>query len=195
MEYKLPNEVKIILDKFQNAGYQIYIVGGAVRDLLMGREVTDWDFTTDAKPEEILKVVPDGFYENKLIKCVGDPSKRFQEDALRLIRAIRIATQLEFDIEKKTFNAIKNNSDLIKEVANERIRDELLKLLGCMNPRLPSPSPDNATSLRAGSGEAIGGQAYMGILKLREVGLLQIILPELEKCFGIKQQGPKHERI
>src|SRR3989344_7170958 len=65
MDYKLPNEVTIILDKFKEARYHIYIVGGAVRDLLMGRAVTDWDFTTDAKPEEILKVSPEGFYDNK----------------------------------------------------------------------------------------------------------------------------------
>ena len=257
MKYKLPNEVIDILNKFSQAKYQIYIVGGAVRDLLMGKEVKDWDFTTDAKPEEILKVIPEGFYDNKfgtvglavgdgifeittmrkegvyedfrrptkvywtnkieedlarrdftvnaialsviptnvgiqlrsnsphlltdpfngqadiknkLIRAVGEPSKRFQEDALRLIRAIRIASQLEFEIDPKTFDAIKTNADLIKEIANERIRDELFKILTYVNP-------------------------YIGIIKLREVGLLQIILPELERCFGIVQQGPKHDRV
>ena len=258
MNYTLPKEVKNILDKFQKSEYQIYIVGGAVRDLLMGTEVSDWDFTTDAKPKEILKVFPEGFYDNKfgtvgletklgvfeittmrkegmykdhrhpeevgwtnkieedlarrdftvnaialsvdeklvdpykgatdikskLIKAVGDPASRFQEDALRLIRAIRIATQLEFEIDEKTFLAIKENADSIKEIAWERIRDELFKILSSANPRLPSPD-----------GEASGGQAYTGIIKLREAGLLQIILPELEKCFGIIQEGPKHSRV
>lgn len=256
--YTLPDAVKNILDKFKDAGFQIYIVGGAVRDLLMGKEVSDWDFTTDAKPEEILKIIPDGFYDNKfgtvgipvkhhlpgvskqspmvhlegeileittmrkegdyrdhrhpeevgwtnkieedlarrdftinaialsgdkivdpyhgqddindkLIRTVGNPNDRFQEDALRLIRAIRIATELEFDIDPKTFSAIKENSSLIKEIAWERIREELFKILESKNP-------------------------YNGTTKLRQAGLLQIILPELEKCFGIVQEGPKHDR-
>ena len=65
MNYQIPNEVKIILDKFREAKFQIYIVGGAVRDILMKKEIHDWDFTTDAKPEEILKLFPHGFYDNK----------------------------------------------------------------------------------------------------------------------------------
>ncbi len=240
----LPNEVKIIIKKFLDAGYQIYIVGGAVRDLLMNREVNDWDFTTDATPEQILKVIPEGYYDNKfgtvglnigdgvfeittmrkegdykdfrhptiegwtykieedlgrrdftinalalsadekiidpfsgqddlknkIIKTVGNPNDRFKEDALRLIRAIRIATQLEFEIDKNTFLAIKENRGIIKEVANERVRDELFKLLGSTNP-------------------------YIGIVSLREAGILEIILPELEKCFGLVQEGPKHDRV
>ncbi len=244
MNYTLPNEVKIILDKFQKAHFQIYIVGGAVRDLLMDKAVNDWDFTTDAQPEETLKLFPEGFYDNKfgtvgissglgtleittmrkegdykdfrhptkvgwtnkieedlarrdftinalalssvgnivdpfqgqddiknkIIRTVGDPKKRFQEDALRLIRAIRIATQLGFEIDTKTLQAIKENAHLIKEIAKERIRDELFKTLASDNP-------------------------YQGMIKLREAGLLQIILPELEACFGIVQEGPKHDRV
>lgn len=249
MNYTLPEEVHNILDKFKKASFQIYIVGGAVRDLLMNRPVEDWDFTTDAKPEEILKIIPEGFYDNKFgtvgvavkdgifeittmrkegdykdfrhpskvgwtnkieedlarrdftinaiaasvistfvgiqlidpfhgeqdiknktIRCVGDPVKRFQEDALRLIRAIRIATELEFDIDEKTFRAIKQNANLISKIAWERIRDELFKLLASQN-------------------------AYDGIVKLKDAGLLQIILPELEKCSGLKQEGPKHDRV
>ncbi|MDP3733152.1 MAG: hypothetical protein Q8Q91_01290, partial [Candidatus Daviesbacteria bacterium] len=64
-DYTLPSGVKNILDRFTKAGYQIYIVGGAVRDLLMDKNISDWDFTTDAKPEEILKLFPEGFYDNK----------------------------------------------------------------------------------------------------------------------------------
>ena len=55
MEIKLPESVTEILNKFEKGGFEIYIVGGAVRDLLMGRLVNDWDFTTSATPEEILK--------------------------------------------------------------------------------------------------------------------------------------------
>ncbi len=256
METKLPQEVLEILNKLKEYNYQIYIVGGAVRDLILGKEVKDWDFTTDAKPEEILKLFTTGFYdnkfgtvgvpisstrgveleeranvygvyevttmrkegdyhdhrhpaeiawtnkieedlarrdftinalamdanlkvidpfngkedlENKLIRAVGDPNQRFKEDALRLMRAIRIATELEFEIEKETFLAITKNVELIKEIAWERIRDELFKILSSANP-------------------------YIGIIKLREAGILEIILPEVEKCFGIYQEGPKHER-
>ncbi len=244
MHYTLPKDVENLLEKFKTAGFQIYIVGGAVRDLLMNKQVTNWDFTTDAKPEEILKVIPEGFYDNrfgtvglavdsgifeittmrkegiykdfrhpsgvswtnkieedlarrdftvnaialsadekitdpfngqndiknKLIKAVGNPSQRFQEDALRLMRAIRIAAELEFEIDKKTFEAIKQNANLIKEIAWERIRDELFKILA-------SGNPDT------------------GIIRLREVKISQIILPELEKCFGIIQKGPRHTRV
>ena len=65
MDYTLPKHVKNILEKFQKNKFQIYIVGGAVRDILMKKEIHDWDFTTDAKPEEILKFFPEGFYDNK----------------------------------------------------------------------------------------------------------------------------------
>lgn len=253
MDYTLPNRVKSILEKFEKNKFQIYIVGGAVRDLLMGKKVEDWDFTTDAKPDEILKILPDGFYDNKfgtvglkstsevgfdssevnafeittmrkegvykdhrhpvdvswtnkieedlarrdftinaialssdnklidpfqgqqdikdkIIRAVGDPNIRFQEDALRLIRAIRIAAKLNFEIEMETKNAITKNVALIKNIALERIRDELFKILSSENP-------------------------YEGIVKLRETGILQIILPELEACFGIQQEGPKHDRV
>lgn len=244
MEFNLPEQVKNILDKFSKADYQIYIVGGAVRDFLMDREVKNWDFTTDAKPEEILKILPEGFYDNKfgtvgisvddqiyeittmrregkyedfrhpteitwtnkieedlarrdftinamglraapfilidpfdgqsdikdkLIRAVGDPTNRFKEDALRLVRAIRIATELNFDIESDTFKAIQDNAGLIMEVSYERIRDELIKLLASSNP-------------------------YIGIKNLREAGILQVILPELESCFGIVQKGEKKAR-
>lgn len=241
--FKLPNEVTILINKFSKAGFQLYVVGGAVRDLILERPITDWDFTTDATPEEILKIIPDGFYnnkfgtvgfsseigvleittmrrereyedsrhpekiewtkkieedlarrdfainalaldgqqnvvdpfngqadlENKVVKAVGDPTQRFKEDALRLIRAIRIATQLGFRIEENTYRAIKENAELIKNIASERIRDELFKLI----------VSDNASE---------------GIKALRETGILQIILPELERCFGIQQEGPKHDR-
>ena len=65
MDFKLPKEVRDILNKFEKAGYKIYIVGGATRDLLMKREVSDWDFTTDAKPDEILELFSEGFYDRR----------------------------------------------------------------------------------------------------------------------------------
>lgn len=271
----LPEEISILAKKFSDSNYHLYLVGGPVRDLKLGRQTKDWDFTTDATPEQVLEMFPQGFYANtfgtvvisrktlilpnslprisnkksdypedvflemtgdvfdittmrkeagykdsrhpteiewttdiledlgrrdftinamaidvtagqlgeiidpfagqqdlsdKLIKAVGDPEKRFNEDALRLMRAIRFATQLHFFIEENTFNAIKQNSQLIKNISWERIRDELFKILSAADP-------------------------YRGIILLRDAGLLQIILPELERCFGVMQEGPKHDRI
>ena len=205
MQIKLPPYVVEILDKFEKAGFEVYIVGGAVRNILMGRKPPDWDFTTNATPEEILKIFPDGFYDNsfgtvgishksskkpyeittfrrevgysdkrhpdkiewgktlkedlarrdftinamaldkgqkltdpfggqgdlkkKIIKAVGDPVKRFREDALRMMRAVRIAAELGFVITEATFEAIKMHADSIKHVSVERIHDELFRIL------------------------------------------------------------------
>ncbi len=251
MQFKLPDSVSDILDKFDKLNYEIYIVGGAVRDLIMGRIVNDWDFTTNATPEEILKIIPDGFYDNvfgtvgltvpdfekpfevttyrteqgysdarhpdkiswgktleedlarrdftinslalecqipngkcqivdpfggqkdidlKVIKAVGDPNERFSEDALRMMRAVRIASELGFTIEEKTFEAIKKNAPLINKIAKERIKDELFKILSSPNP-------------------------HEGMVLFRESGLSQEILPELEKCFGIEQKSPGRHHI
>lgn len=238
-----PKEIQKIFNTLDQAGYSVYLVGGAVRDLLTDRVVNDWDFTTSAKPEEILKLFPQSYYNNKfgtvgvnsdlgileittmrkegdygdfrhpgkvswtknieedlarrdftinaiamdknnqiidpfngqsdiksgVIKAVGDPNQRFREDALRLLRAIRISTQLEFEIEEKTLEAIKDNQEGLKNISGERIRDELLKILGLMNP-------------------------YIGMERLREAGIMEIILPELMSCFGVYQEGPKHDR-
>ena len=71
---------------------------------------------------------------NKLIKCVGDPNTRFNEDALRMLRVIRFSAQLNFNIDKKTYFSIKNNYKLINNISKERIRDELEKILLCSNP-------------------------------------------------------------
>ncbi|MFY9457875.1 MAG: polynucleotide adenylyltransferase, partial [Candidatus Spechtbacterales bacterium] len=62
---QIPKEVKNILTALEKAGFEAYIVGGCVRDLLLGSEPKDWDITTNAKPEEVQKLFPDSFYENK----------------------------------------------------------------------------------------------------------------------------------
>lgn len=246
MEIKLPESVLDILGKFEKFGYEIYIVGGAVRDLLMGRLTNDWDFTTNATPEEILKVLPEGFYDNqfgtiglsiegydkpfevttyrteqgysdsrhpdqiswgktlkddlerrdftinsmaidkdlkiidlydgqkdidaKLIRAVGDPDARFSEDALRMMRAVRIASELGFSIQGDTFDAIKKNAPLINKIAKERVKEELFKLIASPN-------------------------AYDGMLLFRNSGLMQEILPELTKCFGVEQKSPGRHHI
>jgi len=56
MENKIPEKIKEILAKIETAGFEVYVVGGSVRDLLMGREVKDWDLTTNAKPEEVMQI-------------------------------------------------------------------------------------------------------------------------------------------
>ena len=250
----IPEEVQNLITKFKKSGFEIYIVGGAVRDILMGKIVHDWDFTTNATPEEILKIVPDGFYDNifgtvgipsevegerpfeittfrkeegysdrrrpdkvswgktleedlarrdftinamainhfggvhsatsevidvfdgkfdlskKLIRAVGNPDDRFNEDALRMMRAIRIAAELGFTIEEKTFDAIKKNASLIGKIAKERVKDEFFKLLSSPNP-------------------------YEGIVLFKNSGLMDEILPELVKCFGVEQKSPGRHHI
>lgn len=245
VKLELPKQVKEILDLFKKSGYEIYVVGGAVRDVLMGRDSFDWDFTTNATPEQILELVPDGFYDNKfgtvgikvdeitepleittfrtesgysdnrrpdkiswgktlqedlqrrdftinalaydgekiidfyggendikskIVKAVGDPNERFQEDALRMMRAVRIAGELNFKIDKNTFNAISTNVTLINRIAKERIKEELFKILKSNTP-------------------------HEGIVHLKESGLMQEILPELSKCFGVEQKSPQRHHI
>src|SRR3989339_780407 len=204
MNFDLPGAVKQFMTKFVDANFEIYVVGGAVRDILMGKIVYDWDFTTNATPDEILAIVEGGLYNNlygtvftpnpdgdrpyeittfrkeegysdsrhpdkiewgktleedlkrrdftinaltfdgnkiidlfegqndlnnKLIKAVGDPNERFNEDALRMMRAVRIGGELNFKIERETLEAIKTNSTLINKIAKERVKDELFKIL------------------------------------------------------------------
>ena len=73
MQIELPPFVEEILNKFETAGYEIYVVGGAVRDILLKRQVNDWDFTTNATPEEIQKLFNNSYYTNKF-GTVGIPS-------------------------------------------------------------------------------------------------------------------------
>jgi len=238
---KIPKEVEEIILKLNKEGFEAYIVGGCVRDLLMGRIPNDWDITTSAKPEEVKKIFPktydtgiahgtvtvilngahfeittyriEGKYEdyrrpkevtftrnleedlsrrdftmnaivyhpqegfmdpvegikdikNKMIRCVGEPSKRFEEDALRMLRAIRFSAQLDFEIEEKTLGAIKGHAALITHISAERIKDELDKMLMA---------------------------SYTDrLILLYETGLLKYILPELDKCFAVEQNHPHH---
>ena len=251
MEKVVPKEVLSIYKNLRKSGYQAFFVGGCVRDFLMKREITDWDLATEATPDEIQKVLPNSFYdnrfgtvgvpieweepvevttfrtesgysnarhpeivewgksigedlsrrdftmnaiaaqlkthppagglklkteyidpfnglkdiENKLVRTVGDPDERFTEDALRLLRAARFATQLGFEIEQGTWNSIQKNAELILKISGERIRDELLKILVTEN-------------------------AYDGIALLDKAGILDLIFPELSKGKGISQTRP-----
>lgn len=101
----------------------------------------------------------------KIIRAVGDAKERFSEDALRLMRAVRLATQLNFAIEEKTLTAIKELSETIQKVSQERIRDELIKIVMGENPE-------------------------RGMNLLQQIGLLKYIVPELEE--GVRVGQNKH---
>jgi len=248
---KIPLEALELQDNFRKNNFELYLVGGSVRDLLLGKNVADWDFTTDATPLEIQEMYPDSFYDNtfgtvgipvkdeaaetkflfevttfrteqeysdnrhptnvswgksieedlerrdftinaialrfaqgeslnpeivdpyngredlkkKLIRAVGDPAKRFKEDALRLMRAIRLATQLEFDIEENTLAEIQKDAELLSNISKERVRDEMLKLLGSEYPA-------------------------DGVMLLKNTNLLKEVLPELIEGIGVSQERP-----
>jgi len=105
--------------------------------------------------------------KKRIIRTVGNPEERFHEDALRLLRAVRLACELNFVIEDETFKAIKKLADLIQYISSERIRDEFNRILMSKN-------------------------AVSGIELLRESGLLKEILPELERSYGVGQN--KHHK-
>ncbi|MBE6046897.1 MAG: CCA tRNA nucleotidyltransferase [Clostridium sp.] len=115
------------------------------------------DFTINAFAYNDRKGLLDYFsgntdLNNKIIKCVGNPDKRFKEDSLRMLRAIRFSAQLNFNIDETTFSAIKSNSKSIQNISNERIRVELSKIL-------------------------LSNNAFSGLLKLENANLLKEILP------------------
>jgi tRNA nucleotidyltransferase/poly(A) polymerase len=243
----LPQYIEHFMQTFRENGYLIYAVGGPVRDQILQRPVYNWDFTTNATPEQMLKLFPDAFCNNdfgtvsiiiqdkdekiltevtpfrnessysdnrhpdkiewaqtleedvkrrdftinalatdgkeivdyvngledmekKIVRAVGDANKRFEEDALRLMRAIRFATQLEFMIEEETKAAIEKNAERITNISWERIRDEFLKILASDHPA-------------------------EGVLFLKQTGLLKHILPEVEACFGIEQKSPGRHHV
>ncbi|GIW66921.1 MAG: HDIG domain-containing protein [Candidatus Parcubacteria bacterium] len=243
---KVPKEVRDVWFKLIKNNYESYLVGGCVRDLLLNKKPKDWDITTKAKPEEIKKIFPNSFYENKfftvgvktesndptlkiieittfriegkysdfrhpdkvkyaqtlkndlkrrdftinalaldkdfkiidyfnglndikdrIIKTVGKPEERFKEDPLRMIRAIRLACQLNFEIENKTFETIKKISSFIQLISKERIKDEFIKII-------------------------MNENALRGLELLRESNLLIEIIPELIRCYQVSQN--KHHK-
>jgi poly(A) polymerase/tRNA nucleotidyltransferase (CCA-adding enzyme) len=106
-----------------------------------------------------------GDLQRGLIRAIGEPEERFREDGLRIMRAVRFATQLQFEIEPQTFGGIRNSLDTIEDVSAERIRDELVKILESKKPSF-------------------------GIRTLHESGILARIIPELDRCSDIPQGSP-----
>jgi poly(A) polymerase len=225
------------------AGYQAYLVGGSVRDLVLGREPTDYDVATDALPDRIADLFPgsltvgarfgvvvvvadgaevevatfrsdvsysDGRHpdsvvyarsaeedvrrrdftinallmdprtgevvdlvggradlEAGLIRAIGDPERRFAEDKLRMMRAVRFAARFGFRIEPATFEAIKRWAREIDQVSRERLRDELTRLL-------------------------TEGAARQGFELLDRAGLLSFVLPQITRMKGVEQPAQFH---
>lgn len=100
--------------------------------------------------------------KNKIIRAVGNPEDRFSEDALRMMRAVRFATTLEFEIESKTTNAIEKTAPCLQAISKERVRDEFVKIV-------------------------MADKAADGIEFLRKLGLLKYIVPELQEGYGVSQ--------
>lgn len=239
-EISIPEDVQRIINTLINNGYEAYIVGGCVRDSILKRKPQDWDITTNAKPNDIIKLFEkviltgikhgtvtvvinansfevttfrnDGEYEdnrhpkevtfvnsikedlarrdftinamaynqkdglidyfngvndlnNKIIRTVGEPYKRFNEDALRMLRAVRFSAQLDFHIEKNTLDIIKELKENVKSISKERIREEFNKLI------ISNPSKLNI---------------------LKECLLLDLIIPEINKLYNYEQNNPYH---
>lgn len=245
MRYQIPKQIQFILDLFHLEGCEAFLVGGCVRDLLLGRKVHDYDITTNCLPEEMLKLakkhklkaIPTGIafgtitfiidhmrievttyrqestYENyrkpshvdfskkleddiirrdftinalcldgdniidfvdgqhdlklKLVRCIRNPEDRFQEDALRILRALRFSFSLSFEIEKNTYQALKDYAYLLQFIAKERIQDELIKMLNT--------------------------QAKDFLLVLKDSQVLPYIIPEYEQTYDVKQNTPYHQ--
>ncbi|MDO4534888.1 MAG: CCA tRNA nucleotidyltransferase [Clostridium perfringens] len=105
--------------------------------------------------------------KNKVIRCVGIPDKRFNEDALRILRAIRFSCQLNFEIEDSTFDSIKRNFHLVKNISKERIRDEFSKIL-------------------------LSSWGNHGLALLNDIGLLGLLMPSLKENFNLDNKTLKN---
>lgn len=246
MEINIPVYVENIINRLENKEYSAYIVGGCLRDIIIGKEPSDYDVATDALPEDILEIFSefktieigkkfgtiavvqhegivevttfrtDGKYldgrrpeevffskdlkedlsrrdftinalaynkniglidyfsgirdiEKKIIKTVGNPDDRFKEDYLRILRGVRFSTQLGFNIEEKTYNACKKYGETLVNISKERIREEFFKILLSKKP------------------------SY-GIGLLKDLNLIPIIIPELEKSINFHQHNPHHDK-
>ena len=173
--------VKVLYDdfEFEVATFRsdgAYIDGRRPEDVHFSTEKEDAfrrDFTIngifyDPTHEKIIDYVNgQADIKNNIIRTINDPKDRFSEDRLRLIRAVRFAAGLQFEIEPYTFNTIKELADTIFQVSAERIRDELCKMLTGVHPA-------NSIDL------------------LDEVGMLKVILPEVTAMKGIKQPEEFH---
>jgi len=242
-QYTIPPEVLEVTDALCKAGYDAYLVGGCVRDLLIGKAPKDWDVTTNAHPEQIQELFEETYYNNdfgtvgvvngrtedktlkvvevtpyrsegeytdkrrpdtvtfgvtleedlarrdftvnaialdpsnghiadpykgqddiaaKLLRAVGNPTERFQEDALRMLRAIRLGAELGFGIEQATFVALTENAESLAHVSKERVRDELTRIIMSSRP-------------------------MEAVVHMKHTRLLPYVIPDLERSVGVEQ--------
>lgn len=270
IEKQIPKEVRYLFHCFEHAGFQLFLVGGCVRNIVAGKPVNDWDLCTNASPEQMIKLIDDlsavqdnieriyrpiyslygeefkkaelktiptgikhgtvtvvvdgtpfeittyrcdgeysdgrhpdsvsftnnliedlkrrdftmnaiaynpsiGFVDpfngvkdirHRLVRCVGKPADRFQEDGLRILRAIRFAAQMDFELDSKTMFAIHDYKHLLREISAERIQSELCKIL-------------------------LSGRCGKDALA-EFVDVIRIIIPEIEETVGFKQNNPWH---
>lgn len=255
-----PASVRAVMARLWSHGHAAYVVGGPVRDALLGRPPIDWDMATDARPDRLLAIFPGAVYENqfgtvairehdvihevttfrsdhdyadfrrphrvefgddvrldlarrdftvnaiawgaeaptadraasaesrpaapaivdpfrglvdlerRVLRAVGEPAARFREDALRMVRAVRLAAVLDFRIDPGTLEGIRENAELAAHVSGERVAAELGKLLGA-----PRPS--------------------IGLRLLADTGLLDVLFPELAAQRGIPQNKIEGEDL
>jgi len=239
----IPREVQHVADTLESRGFEAYLVGGCVRDLLIGKTPKDWDITTNAHPTEIESIFPETYINNdfgtvgvvtedaedprlkvievtpyrtesgysdarrpdkvdfgvsleedlkrrdftvnaiayrlkgeslvdlyegasdmqaKRLRAVGTASERFAEDALRMMRAVRLAVELDFVIESETMAAIAENSKHLSRISKERIRDEFTRILSSKQP-------------------------MQGIILLEKLGLLPFVAPDVLRGIGVEQ--------
>lgn len=246
MRYEVPEKLKELSTIFNENGYSLYLVGGAVRDYILGNQNHDYDFTTDAMPLEIKKLFrktidtgikhgtvtvlfkgesyeittfrADGEYHDgrhpdsvrfirnieedlkrrdftinalavnlksgeiidnhnglgdlkkRKIRAIGNAEERFNEDGLRLMRACRFASKLDFDIEDATEKAMAKLYRNIEAVSKERVKEELFRLIDGKAPR-------------------------RGLEAMRRTQLMDEVLPELSKCYGVMQGGYHREDV
>lgn len=245
VEIRPPDSVLAVLRRLWASGHAGYVVGGSLRDVLLGRQPADWDMASDARPDRLVELFPGAVYENRFgtvavreggevheittfrsdheyadyrrphriefgdrieldlarrdftvnamawgadapaagappvpglvdphggladlesrtLRAVGDPRARFEEDALRMVRAVRLATTLDFEVEAGTLAAIQARAELVAHLSGERLAAELEKLLGVERP----------------SG---------GLRLLAATGILGVLSPELAAQRGIPQ--------
>lgn len=239
---QIPDVVQTIGTTLENAGYEAYLVGGCVRDLMIDHVPKDWDFTTNATPDIIIGLFPETYANNeygtvgvvtesddsrlkvieitpyrletgytnarhpdhvtfaqtleedlkrrdftinaiaysisaekivdlfdgvediraKRLKAVGRASERFSEDALRMMRAIRLAVELDFTIESETMAAMSDNAASLGRISKERIHDEFVRIINSSQP-------------------------MQGILFLEKLGMLPFVAPDILRSIGIEQ--------
>jgi tRNA nucleotidyltransferase/poly(A) polymerase len=241
--YDIPIEVTRVTSAIKEAGYDAFLVGGCVRDLMLGKQPKDWDVTTNAHPDKIQAIFTETYYNNnfgtvgvvnenvedpstkvvevtpyrkegiysdsrrpdsvefdvsleddlarrdftinaiafdsdkgqiidpykghddlsaRVLRAVGDPNERFREDALRMMRAIRLGAELGFGIEQGTYEALSTNAYLLTRISKERIRDELIRIIMSARP-------------------------MESLLHMKHTELLHYVLPDLERSIGVEQ--------